>query len=165
MKKWYQESYFDRRNWLMENFDKLNLSHDETLFILLAEFAKQAKKNITYEYLMTKLSLSIKDIDKIISSLVEKHYLELSTNSKGLVFKIDNIFEFDPSKYEIDENKDVFDILSEVFGKPFSSNDLQKINDLLETYGKDKLLEATRIAEANGKLRLPYIEGILRNDK
>ena len=37
MKKWYKESYFDRQNWILENYDQLNLSNDETLFLLLIE--------------------------------------------------------------------------------------------------------------------------------
>ena len=31
MKKWYKESYFDRKNWILENFDKLSLNSEEKL--------------------------------------------------------------------------------------------------------------------------------------
>ena len=35
MKKWYKESYFNGINWILENFDKLNLSADEALVLML----------------------------------------------------------------------------------------------------------------------------------
>ena len=165
MKKWYKESYFDRNNWILENFEKLNLTTDETLLILLVELCKTSRKAITYEYLTQKLNKSIKQIDVIISSLVEKHYLKLSTNSRGLVFDIESIFEFDPEKYEIADNKDIYDTVSEIFGKPLSSTNLQKLNDLIDEYSQDNVLQALRIAEANRKLSMAYIEAILRNEK
>ena len=95
MKKWYQESYFDRKNWLLENFDKLNLSSDETILIMLVELCRSSRKYVTYDYLMKKLGKSAKQIDSIVASLVNKHYLKISSNSKGLIFDFDEIYEFD----------------------------------------------------------------------
>ena len=165
MKKWYKESYFNRKNWILENFDKLNLSNDELVLVLLIELCKESKKQITYEYLTQKLNMSIKDVDKIIASLVGKHYLNLSVNAKGLVLDIDNLFEFDPEKYQISENTNLYDTLGDLFGKPLTPAELQKVNDLLNEYSEKQILEAVRIAEANRKLKLSYIEGILRNGK
>lgn len=165
MKKWYKESYFDRKNWILENFDKLNLNADETLLVLLIDLCKQSKKQITYDYLTTKLHKDVKQIDKLIAALVAKHYLKLATNAKGLVFDIDGIFEFDPEKYEISENRELYDIVSEVFGKPLSSSELQKMNDLIEEYGQKEFMQALRISEAQRKVKMSYIEGVLRNEK
>lgn len=165
MKKWYKESYFDVGKWILENFDKLNLSSDETILILLIDLCKSSKKTITYDYLTQKLHKSSKEIDKLIASLVTKQYLKLSTNAKGLVFDIDSIFEFDPEKYEISENKDLYDTVSEVFGKPLSSTELQKMNDLIEKYGQKNFIEALRVSEAKRITKMSYIEGILRNEK
>ena len=165
MKKWYQESYFDRKNWILENFDKLNISADETLLILLVDLCKTNRKYVTYDYLMSKLGKNMKQIDTIVAGLVNKHYLKISSNSKGLIFDFDEIFEFDPDKYEISDNKDLFDTVSEVFGKPLSPTELQKITELLEVYGEKKFIEALRLAEAKRTYKVAYIEGILRNEK
>ena len=165
MKKWYQESYFDRKNWLLENFDKLNLSSDETLLIMLVELCRTNRKYVTYDYLMKKLSRNAKQIDSLVASLVNKHYLKISSNSKGLIFDFDEIFEFDPEKYEISDNKDLFDTVSEVFGKPLSPTELQKISELSEIYGEKRFIEALRLAEAKRTYKIAYIEGILRNEK
>lgn len=165
MKKWYKESYFNRKNWILENFDKLNITNDELVLILLIDLCKESRKQITYEYLTAKLNKSVKEIDKIIASLVSKHYLNLGSNAKGLVLDIDNLFEFDLDKYEVSDNKDLYDTLGDLFGKPLTPNELQKVNDLLNEYSEKDILEAVRIAEANRKLKLSYIEGILRNGK
>ena len=165
MKKWYKESYFDRKNWLLENFDKLNISNDELVLLLLIDLCKDSNKNITYDYLIEKLNKNSKEIDKLFANLVSKNYLTISTNSKGLVIDIDNIFEFDPSKYEISENTDLYETIGEVFGKPLIPMELEKVNELLNTYSKADILQAVRIAEANRKFKLSYVEGILRNAK
>lgn len=165
MKKWYKESYFNRKNWILENFDKLNLNSDEVVLLLLVDLCKDNKKAITYDYLTSKLNRSIKDVDKIIASLVNKKYLVLSANSKGLVMDIENIFEFDVNQYEIADNKNLYDTLGDIFGKPLTPSELQKLNDLLNEYSEKDILQAVRIAEANRKLKLSYIEGILRNGK
>ena len=163
MKKWYKESYFNRKNWILENFEKLKLNNDELVLVLLIELCKESKKQITYDYLTSKLNKSVKDVDKIIASLVGKNYLNLSTNAKGLVLDIDNLFEFDPEKYEIVQNTNIYDILGDLFGRPLTPNELQKVNDLLNEYNEKQLMQAIRIAEANRKLKLSYIEGVLRN--
>ncbi len=46
-----------------------------------------------------------------------------------------------------------------------SPGDLQKMNDLIEEYGQTRFIEALRISEAQRKVRMAYIEGILRNEK
>ncbi len=165
MKKWYRESYFDREKWILENFNKLNLDAEETLFLLLIDLCKTTKRAITYDYLIEKLRMPTKEIDRIIASLVAKHYLKLSTNARGLVFDIEGIFEFDPDRYEIAENKDLYDTTEEVFGRPMSSNELQKMNDLINEFGQNAFIDALRISEAQRKVKMAYIEGILRNEK
>lgn len=165
MKKWYKESYFNRKNWILENFNKLNLTNDELVLVLLIELCKESRKQITYDYLTEKMNKPVKEIDKVIASLVNKHYLNVGVNSKGLVLDIDNIFEFDLEKYEVSENKNLYDLLGDLLGKPLTPNELQKLNDLLNEYSEKEVLEAIRIAEANRKLKLSYIEGILRNGK
>ena len=165
MKKWYKESYFDREKWILENFNKLNLDAEETLLLLLIDLCKTSRKAITYDYLTEKLHKTTREIDRIIASLVAKHYLKLSTNSKGLVFDIEGIFEFDPDKYEIAENKNLYDTTEEVFGRPLSSSELQKMNDLINEFGQNAFIDALRISEAQRKVKMAYIEGILRNEK
>lgn len=165
MKKWYKQPYFNRRTWILENFDKLNLSNDEVVLLLLIDYAKEIRKTINYEYLMSKLNLDSKKIDKIIEKLVAKKYLVISPNEKGVSFNIDGLFEFDPEKYEITENKDVYNVAEDLLKRPLSPTELQKLSDLLNEYKQEKIIDALRMAEAYRKASIAYVESILRNGK
>ena len=165
MKKWYKQPYFDRRNWILENYEKLSLTNEETMLLLLIDFAKDAKKTITYDYLMKKMSLDSKKIDKLIASLVSKSYLSINPTSKGVSFDMDGLFEFDPEKYEIAENKDVYSIAEDLVSRPLSPNELQKLSDLLNEFSSNQIIDALRVAEAYRKTSLAYVETVLRNEK
>ena len=164
MKKWYKQAYFDRKIWILENFDKLNLSAQECLLILLIEYGKDTKKKINYDYFLKKMNLAKKDLDKVLASLVSKHYLAINTSEKGISFDTDGIFEFDPSKYEAVENKDLYSIVEEFLNKPLGPSQIQKVNDLVEKYGNNDFINALRKAEAKRVKSLDYVEGILRNE-
>ena len=53
----------------------------------------------------------------------------------------------------------------QIFGKPLSPGELQKMSDLINTYGQKKFIEALRVSEAQRKFRMSYIEGVLRDEK
>lgn len=164
MKKWYKEAFFDRRAWILENFDKLNLTSDETLVVLLIDYARISNTEINNNYLANKLKKDTKEIDSIISSLVAKGFLSIEAGSKGVVFNIDSLFDEDLVKMEQLDNKDVYDIYSDLIGKPATVSEMEKINDLISEYGDNKVKDAMRIAEAYRKYNLSYIESILRNE-
>lgn len=165
MKKWYKEAYFDKRTWILENFDKLNLTSDETLVLLLIDYAKDANIEINNSYLADKLKKTSNDVDIIISGLVAKNYLNIKADVNGIDFNIDSVFDADLTKIEEIDNKDVYDIYSDLIGKPLTPNDMMKINDLISEYGDNKVIDAIRVAEAYRKLNLNYIEGILKNEE
>lgn len=165
MIKWYKEPYFDKQAWLLENFEKLNLTNDELVFLLLLIYAKKNKFKISYEFFNKKLKIDNKEVDRIIASLVEKKYLNIVTNEKGIHFVIDGLFEFDPSQYEIVSNNDIYQILTETFNRTLTSIELEKASDLINKYGENKFNDALRMAEAYKKYNMSYIEKILINDE
>lgn len=165
MKKWYKQPYFNRQAWILENFDKLNLSNDEVVLLLLIDYAKDNRKAISYDYLVNKLNTDSKKIDKIIEKLVNKKYLTIIPTSKGVNFDIDGIFEFDPEKYEISENKDCYSVAEDLLKRPLSATELQKLSDLVETYSSNKVIDALRVAEAYRKSSISYVETVLVNAK
>ena len=65
MKKWYKESYFNGINWILENYDKLNLSADEALVLMLIELANRNNRALSYDYLRAKLGYDNNRIDSI----------------------------------------------------------------------------------------------------
>lgn len=165
MEKWYKQSFFNRKNWILENFDKLSLNSDEVLLLLLIELAKDNHLQVNYEYLKQKMSLSSEAIDKVIASLVNKTYLTIKPTSKGILFDIDSLFEFDPAKYETIDAKDVYSVAEELIKRPLSPNEVQKISDLIVEFGQDAVIDGFRVAEAYRKPSIAYVESVIRNEK
>ena len=163
MKELWKQPYFDRKAWILENFDKLNLTPEETMFFLLIEHCRTHGIEVTYEYLSSKLRKNKKDLDILLARLVEKHYLQIKGGEKGIVFDIDSLFDFDTAAYELSQNSDIFNTMDAVFGRPLSVSELQKASDLIEEFSQEKFADALRIAEASRKVKMPYIEAILRN--
>ena len=165
MKKWYKQTYFNRKNWILENFDKLNLTTDETMLLLLIEFAKDSHIAVSYDYFKKKLNYDSKKIDKIIASLVNKSYLSIAPRANGVSFDIDNLFEFDPEKYETVDAKDVYSVAEALLKRPLSGNEVQKLSDLINEYSQAAVIDALRVAEAYRKPSLAYVEATLKNEK
>ena len=163
MKKWYKESYFNKQAWILENMEKLHLGAKETLLLLLVDHAQKNHISLSSTYLCEKLQIKDRELDDILSTLVSKHYLKIVSSGKGVVFDIDELFEFDTERYEASENEDVYNTLDIVFGRPLSTSELQKASDLIAAYGQQSFLEALRLADGARKLNMAYIEGILRN--
>lgn len=164
MKKWYKEKYFNRRNWILDNFDKLSLSPLETMTLLIIDFSKQNNVDINNEYLCTKLKIDSKELDTVLSSLVSKSYLKINVNEKGIFFDIDGLFDEDVDKMDDLDNKNIYEIWEDVTGKPATPNDMMKIKDLHDEYGEEELINAIRMADAYRKYTLSYVEGILKNE-
>ena len=62
------------------------------------------------------------------------------------------------------EFESIFATFEEVFARPLSINEVQKLSDLMHDFDKDKVIDALRESEARNKLSLAYIEVILRNN-
>ena len=67
--KIYKEAYFDRNAWLLDNMDKLNVSHLEFLVLLVINFCQEHNKEISLDFLCEKLQVSPNDLDKALASL------------------------------------------------------------------------------------------------
>lgn len=162
MKKLYESSYFDKKSWILEYFDKLNLTSNETLLLLLIEFCHENNYQESMDYFSKKMNISLEELDSILMNLVNKKYVTLNTN--GYSFSINNVFEFDPSKYEVANNRGTFEIFEEFLNRPLSGDELNKISNLIDEYGENELIDALRKAEAYNKHSLSYIESVLLND-
>ena len=47
MKKWYQENYFSRRNWILENLSKLKLTGNQAMILLMIDYDNEFRQPIT----------------------------------------------------------------------------------------------------------------------
>lgn len=163
--KIYKETYFNPNAWLLDNFDKLNISHSEVLLLLLINFCHEHNKEITLEFLCEKLQISQNDLDNLLASLSGKGYLHIDVDTKGISYNIDGVFEFDVVKYEEVENDDIYQAIEEFLSRPLNPMDKMKTAELISNYNEDAIYDAIRMACAYRKYNLAYVEAILKNEK
>ncbi len=161
MNKWYKERYFDSASWILENIEKLHISSEEAMILILIDYAQRKNMRISIDYLANKLNKTKDDIDNYLAHLISLSYLQINSDKKGLLFDISNLFDFEEIK---EADKDSYDLIEDLLGKPLSPSELQKANDLINRYGNEALIEALRVAEAYRKHSLAYVEGVLRNN-
>jgi len=156
----YQEKFFNKRNWILENVTKLDLKPAETLLILSIDFMNEFSEIITVDSLKNRTNMTKDEIEKTIDSLCSKGYLQISTKHMKIVFDISAIFTQNSINKEA---KDVFTLFEKEFNKVLSQKELTVISEWLNVYDEENVIDALRTASINDKLNFKYIEKILAN--
>lgn len=156
--KFYQERHFNRRNWLLDNLFKLKITNDEAMLILLIDYYNEYQQPITMELLVEKLNLTAEQVDKAIHTLVNRGYLKITIVDMKPKFQIDEIFEVAD---HIVINSNIYDLIEAELGKVLSRKDVSTISEWLRIYDYDTIVKALRVALANKKKSIAYIDKIL----
>ena len=96
MKKWYQENYFSRRNWILENLSKLKLTGNQAMVLMMIDYDNEFRQPITIELLSQQTNLKTDQIDKIVMDLCQKEYLQIVSRNRKIVYDISGLFEEKP---------------------------------------------------------------------
>ena len=164
--KFFEERFFDRRNWILDNIKKLDVSPIEALVLLQIDFLNQYKQEVSLDSLALKCNCSKSDIDDSINSLNRKGYLKMKSEN-GIVFDIDSIFE---ANKDIIVKNDLFTLFEKEFRRVLSQKEITTIAEWDRIYGYDKIVDALRIAVINRmmtdkEISFNYIGKILANGK
>ncbi|MBQ7223536.1 MAG: DnaD domain protein [Erysipelotrichaceae bacterium] len=160
MKKWYEENYVSRRDWILDNLNRLPVTSEQALILLMIDFDNQHGRSISLDTLCQQTGLSIQQVDKAVSDLNKKGYLKITTKSRRIVFDISGIFEWEEEK---SVSQDVFQIFETEFGRVLSQMETTAIADWLSEYGEETVLDALREASIQKKVDVRYINRILSN--
>ena len=82
MLKWYEMKCVNHRDWMIENFKKLNLNYQEIVLCMMVDFYNSQNALITYEMLADKMNTSIEDVDVLVSELVSKDVLIIGVDNE-----------------------------------------------------------------------------------
>ncbi|MBW9212088.1 MULTISPECIES: DnaD domain protein [Terrabacteria group] len=154
--EWYEQPYFQHRDWILSHLEELNLNEKESLLVLILDFLNEHDQFISLAQLGKKLNETESEVEQQLSSLMEKGYLEIGSSKAGPVFDLKGLFLFDQQKEEI--KSDLFSIFDQNFNRPLSTTELQKLSDWQKTYDPKVVLWALREALINEKVSFPYIE-------
>lgn len=161
--KWYKQNYVNRRDWVLDNLENLQLSHFEALVVLLIDFCNVNDIPVNLEYLATKCHCETSDIDKVISILCSKNYLDIKAISKNIVFDLSRLFDSDTNKQQAENYASIFDLFESEFGRPLVADELTKINEWLKRYDSKLIIYALRQASMYQKVNFAYIQKVLEN--
>lgn len=158
MKQLWNESYFNRKNWLMENIVTLNLSEREFLLLMLIDFFSEQNRPITTETLAKQSNLSLQDVDDCLSKLCLKQYLQVTFKNGVMTFNMDGIFQ---QKEKDVDTLPVFQTFEQEFGRPLTQKELTMISEWVRKYDDELIIYALREAAIYRKLSINYIDSIL----
>jgi len=158
MKQFWQESYFNRKNWLMENIVSLNLSEREFMLLMLITLFMEQNRLITTESLSAHSNLSIQDVDDCLSQLCLKQYLQVTFTNGIMSFNMDGIFQ---QKEKDVDALPIFQTFEQEFGRPLTQKELMMLSEWIRKYDNELIIYALREAAIYRKLNIKYIDTIL----
>lgn len=158
--KFWQESYFNRQNWILENIKLLKLSSKENLVLLLINFFIEQKREINLQILSEYCNLTEEEVDAAINLLSTKGFLQVQLTGKILQFSIDSIFQVQDLEQE-EKIKELFEVFEEEFGRPLSQRELEQLQKWMKQYERSLIINALREASVLNKLSFQYIDQIL----
>lgn len=159
--KWYEENYVNRRDWILDHLNQLDLDAEETVIVLLIDFMNEHHMPITIENLAFRTKRKEEEVNQTVSLLCARKYLDIQVQAGHVTFHLDGLFDTDLSKEAGILDSSLFDIFESEFGRPLSNQEMQKISDWNRSFDKKTIILALREASAYQKLSVPYIEGIL----
>ncbi len=158
--KWYQQSCINKRDYILENLEKFNMTHEEVILLLLIDYMNQNHLIITHETLSKKMNLSKGQIDELLNVLMEKTYLGIDIVNGGMVYTIDGVFDsMDQQSFIFSQS--LFEFFEECFKRTLSQNEMQRLSDWMQVYDHDLIRYALREALTYNSLSFEYIDRIL----
>jgi len=157
--KWYQQYFFNKRDWLLCNYKQLGLSEAECLLCLLIEFAKEKNIKIDYHF-FEKYFNDRQETDKVLNSLVSKAYLHIDISGDDIKYELDNIYE--EKNTPVSDN--LFDLFEQVFARPLNATEYEKLAKMCLHYSDEDIKKALRMADAYNEHKMNYVEAILKKN-
>ena len=153
--KWYEQKYVNHRDWILDQMGLLGMESAELVIVLLIDFMNQNHMEITME----------EELNRVISALCAKKYLDIKASARAVVFDLSGLFETDVARVENILDRSLIDTFETEFGRTLSQNEMQKISDWNKVTDKRLIIAALREASAYQHLNLGYIEKILSDWK
>ncbi len=163
--KWYEEKFVNHRDWILDHMELLKLDTMETLVVLLVDFMNQNQMPVTIEALSVKMGQSEDVVDRCVSVLCAKKYLEIKASKQGIYWSLNGLFEANYSHEASLLDSNLIDVFESEFGRTLNPNEMEKISEWNRTTDKKIIFYALREASTYQKLSIPYIDKILHDWK
>jgi DNA replication protein len=159
--KWYEQRYVSHRDWILDNLDLLGLNANEVEIVLLIDFMNEKGLTVSIPALAQKTGMKEDEINRVVSVLCSRRYLEIRAGKEGIRWVLDGLFETDTAHQTLVTDRSLFDLFEDEFGRPLTPNEMEKISEWNQDVDKKLIIFALREASAYGKLSFAYIDRIL----
>ncbi|MCR4911953.1 MAG: DnaD domain protein [Bacilli bacterium] len=168
----------DFRFLLIENYKKLKINEVElaTIFVI-DHLIGQGNPFVTSDLLSLKMSLDVKEIDKVLAGLITKGFFEYKTIGKKTVATLEPLkqklyreFQIYLSKEEeekssqriTEELENIYQTFEKLLGRSLSPVEIAKIHEWVSYGYSDKMIiDALKEALSKGKKSLRSVDKIL----
>lgn len=168
----------DFRYLLIENYKKLKIKEDElaTIFVI-DHLIGQGNPFVTSDLLSLKMSLDVKEIEKILANLITKGFFEYKTQGKKTVATLEPLkqklyreFQLFLSKEEeeksskriTEELDNIYASFEKLLGRSLSPVEIAKIHEWVSYGYSDKtIIDALKEALSQNKKSLRSVDKIL----
>ncbi|MBQ1446431.1 MAG: DnaD domain protein [Solobacterium sp.] len=161
--KWYEQKYVNRRDWILDNLENLKLSPQELMVVMTIDFYNENRTDISMDILQKKTGLDMDELNRVVSVLCARHYLDIMASSRNVQFRLDGLFDTDTAKDIRVMDSPLIELFEEEFGRPMTPNEMQKISEWNRIYPRKTIIHALREASAYQKRSMSYVESVLRN--
>ena len=161
MKKWYQENYFSRRNWILSHLEKLKVTPEQALILLLIDYCNEFREAISMESLSQLSNLTVEDVDKTITDLCGLGYLKITGNSRRITYDLSGVFEEKEAIVQLP--RDLFATFETEFNRPLSQKETSLLASWAQNYDERTIIKALREAVKYNKISIEYVRKVLEN--
>lgn len=168
----------DFRYLLIENYKRLKLNEEEFATILVIDhLISQGNPLVTADLLSLKMSLDVKNIDKILAGLLQKKYIEYVTKGSKTVTTLDPLKNRLYSEFQIylskeneaknnkvikDELDNIYSTFQKLLGRTLTPLEISKIREWVSYgYSDEMIVNALKDAINKGKKSLRAVDKIL----
>ena len=161
MKPWWKQPYIDRMKWIMEHYEWFGFTAQEGLVVLMIEYLNSNQIPITPVLLQKKTGLDQNELDRSLSVLCAKKYLELKAGRSSLSFSLEGLYSAETAKSQKAMDQSVFELFEGEFGRPLSSTEMMTLQEWISQYDNSVLVRALKEASIYQKMNFNYIQRIL----
>mgnify|MGYP001353025973 CR=1 FL=1 len=155
------EEYINIQDWILDHYQALNLNASEAIVLLQLEHHLRKNRHIDPKILSVQCQLSVKELDKILTLLIQKGLLKVDVSNLSVSYTLQNLFEVKKSNHQDVSQDDLISLFEREFKRPLSTHEIDKLNDWLMKVDYGFIVHALREAIIYQKLSLNYIDRIL----
>ena len=168
----------DFRALLLDNYKKLKISESQVVLILMVDrLVSQGNPFITADLLSLKMSLDVKEIDRLIADLLTRGLMEYTTANGKTITSLNPLKEKLFSEFQItlskeneaknnktvsDQLNNIFEVFQKELGRSLSPLEISSIREWVSMgYTDEIIIDALKEAINQGKKSLKAVDKIL----